>query len=275
MPDVRAPVKGGFGRFQTDLGPVAAAGGGDEFEMAARQAGRLHGAMPETIPASVIADLRFIGRGGGAVKALGGFKKGHHTLPDAANATTNAFLGRLCQSELTTQAEQWFQAVRIALGYKRKELALTTNGPQAVLAAKDFTFEIFYALEPASPEQYAITQTLLDVKDGALLQREAFNEVFASLFTELSFTLKKGVSVEAVIDAIEGLDDETKLRVNYPSDCSECQISVEGVEARVRCSGASIDMVFPRAGAPRELLAEFRAVRSAFQLNKTLAGLVG
>lgn len=230
--------------------------------------------MPEDVPASVIADLRFVGRGGGAVKALGGFKKGRHTLPDAANATTNAFLGRLCESELTEQAEQLFQNVRAALGYKRKELALTTSGPQAVLSAKDFTLEIFYALEPASPETYSITQTLFEVKDGALLHREAFNEVFASCFTELSFSLKKGVSVEAVIDAIEGLNDETTLRVDYPSDCSECQISVEGVEAQVRCTGSSIDMVFPRAGAPQELLREFLAVRSAFQLSKVLVGLI-
>ncbi|MCC6416359.1 MAG: hypothetical protein IT582_10665 [Opitutaceae bacterium] len=230
--------------------------------------------MPEDVPASVIADLRFVGRSGGAVKALGGFRKGRHTLPDAANATTNAFLGRLCEGELTEQAEQLFQSVRAALGYKRKEIALTTSGPQAVLSARDFTFEIFYTLNPASPESYAITQTLLDVKGVDLLRREEFNAVFASLFTELSFTLKKGVRVEAVIDAIEGLDHETTLRVDYPSDCSECQISVEEVEARVRCTGASIDMVFPRAGAPRELLNEFLAVRSAFQLSKTLAGLM-
>jgi len=231
--------------------------------------------MPENVPASVIADLRFAGRSGGAVKALGGFKKGRHTLPDAANATTNAFLGRLCETELTEQAEQVFQTVRAALGYKRKELALTTSGPQAVLSAKNFTFEIFYALEPASPERYTITQTLLDVKDGDLLHRDEFNTVFAAMFTELSFTLKKGVSVEAMIDAIEGLDDETTLRVDYPSDCSECRISVEGVEAQVRCTGSSIDMVFPRSGAPRELLAEFLAVRSAFQISKTLSGLLG
>lgn len=232
------------------------------------------GRMPADVPASVIADLRFVGRGGGAVKALGGFKKGRHTLPDAVNATTNAFLGRLCASELAEQAEQLFQAVRAALGYKRRELALTTNGPLAVLSAKDFTLEIFYALEPESPASYAVTQTLLDVKAAELLQREELNAVFASQFTELSFTLKKGVSVEAVIDAIEGLDDATALRVTYPSDCRECQIAVEGVEAQVRCTGASLDMIFPRAGAPRELLAEFAVVRGAFQLSRALGALM-
>lgn len=243
--------------------------------MARRDAPRLLGGMPEAVPASVIADLRFIGRGGGAVKALGGFKKGRHTLPDAANATTNAFLGRLCAGELAEEAERVFQSVRAGLGYKRKELALTVTGPQAVLSARDFAFEIVYAVDPASPSDYAVTQTLLDVKDGDLVRRDEFNAVFAGVFSELSFTLRRGASVEAIIDAIEALDEETTLRVDYPSDCSECRVSVAEVEAEVRCTGASVDLLFPRAGSPRELLDEFLAVRSAFQLSKDLAGILG
>ena len=230
--------------------------------------------MSSAVPGSVIADIRFIGRSGGVVKLLSGFKKKHHTLPDAANPVTNAFLGRLCTGELEEEAEKLFQAVRTKLGYKRKDVALTLTSPSAVLAAKDFTFEILYELDPAAPAEFAVTQTLLDVKDGDFARTEGFNTIFDGRFSELSFTLRKGARVEAVIDAIEGLDDETVMRVDYPSDCSECTISVEGVEAQVRCTGASLDMVFPRAGAPQELLEQFTAVRSAFRLSKTLSGLV-
>ena len=42
------------------------------------------------------------------VKTLGGFKKGHHTVPDAVNATTNAFLGKLCAGELAADGETLF-----------------------------------------------------------------------------------------------------------------------------------------------------------------------
>ena len=61
--------------------------------------------MPNDLPSSVVADVQFVGRSGGAVKALSGFKKGHHTVPDAANATTNAFLGKISGDELAQQAE--------------------------------------------------------------------------------------------------------------------------------------------------------------------------
>jgi len=237
--------------------------------------------MPNDVPASVIADLRFIGRESDPVKSLSGFNKKRHTLPDSANATTNAFLARLCAPELAERGEALFQAVREAMGYKRRELSLSvdSDGGLARLSARDFALELFYALEPSSPEFYVFSQTLLDTRTSELLHNAAFNEVFAGAFSELSFTLQRGVQVEAMIDAIEVLDEVGKpghspLRVSYPSDCSVCEITVEGVEARVRCTGASIDMVFPHAGSPLELLREFAAVRSAFSLSELLRGLV-
>ncbi len=230
--------------------------------------------MSSEVPGSVIADIQFIGRSGGMVKTLSGFKKKHHTLPDTANAVTNAFLGRLCAGELEDEAEEFFQSVRTKLDYKRKDIALNLTGPMAVLSAKDFTFEITYTLDESAPAEFAISQTLLDIKDGDLVRTDAFNAIFDELFTELSFTLKKGARVDAVIDAIEGLEGNQTLRVDYPSDCSECTISVEGVEAQVRCTSSSLDMIFPRAGSPRELLRQFAAVRSAFGISKALAGLV-
>lgn len=231
--------------------------------------------MTGELPSSIIADIGFIGRSGGAVKALGGFKKGHHTVPDAANAVTNGFLGKICERELAAQAEKLFQDVRTRLEYKRKDVTLNITGASAVLSAKDFTVEIFYALEEAAPGRYTVTTTLRDLKHGDLAQREEFAAIFAGKFTEISFTLKKGARVEAIIDVIEALDGEGGLAVSYPSDCHECVIRVEGVDAAVRCSGGTLEMVFPRAGAPHELMAGFAAVRGAFAVNRVLAGMLG
>ena len=88
--------------------------------------------------------------------------------------------------------------------------------------------------------------------------------------------LKKGARVEAIIDAIEALDGEGGLSVQYPSDYRDCVIRVDGVEAEVRCTGATLEVVFPRGRAPAELIEAFAAVRSAFALtkNRVLAGLL-
>jgi hypothetical protein len=235
---------------------------------------------------SVVQQIRFVGRGSGAVKTLRGFKKSHHSVPDAVNPTTTAFLGKLCAEELAEEAEDFFQRAKAAFGYKRKDLALDVTAPAAVLTTKDFVLEWLYALDESSPSGWVITRTLHAVKSSEFLATPECTEVFGGLFTELVFALTKSVSVEAVIDAVEGLDigartdaaagEGAELHVDYPSDCAHCVLTVEGVDASVKFEGAELAMVFPRSGSPQELLAGFAAVRSAFALtkNRALAGLL-
>ena len=101
--------------------------------------------------AQFVARISFVGRAEGLVKNLAGFKKKHHTVPDAVNAATSAFLGKLCLNELTAEAELLFQRTKVALNYKRADLTLAITSPTAVLSAKDFTWELTYALEAESP----------------------------------------------------------------------------------------------------------------------------
>jgi hypothetical protein len=231
--------------------------------------------MASALPSTIVAEINFIGRGGGAVKALGGFRKGHHNVPDVANAVTNGFLGKICAGELATDAEQLFQAIRAGFSYKRRELSLSLTSPVAALAARDFAVEITYALEEADPSRYTITTILRGMRDEAVARSEPCASIFAGRFSDISFALKKGVRVEAVIDTIEALDGEGGLAVDYPSDYRECHISVAEVDARVRCTGDALEMIFPRSGAPAELIDGFAAVRSAFAVAKPLAGLLG
>jgi len=231
--------------------------------------------MPVEMPSSIVAGLSFLGRSGGAVKTLTGFQKGHHTVPSVATATTNAFLAKLCAAELTEQAETFFQQVRSGLGYKRRELSLSVASPGALLTAKDFTLEIAYALEAAEPSRFTVVQTMRELRSAELARRAEFAAIFAGLFSELSFALRKGVRVEAVIDLVESLDSVEAIAVTFPSDCRECTLTIPGVEAEVRCTGATLDLVFAQGGSPGELIDGFAAVRAAFALNPDLAALLG
>lgn len=208
-----------------------------------------------------------------------GFKKTHHTLPDAANAVTNAFLAKICATELAEEAERLFQAVRTGLGFKRNEVSLSVTSPLAALVTRDFSVDLLYVLDDADPARYLVTTTLHGMRKLELTRTLEFSTIFSGKFSEISFALKKGVRVEAVIDAIENLEPRSlegraALAVNYPSDCRECVISVEGVDAQVRCTAAALEVVFPRASAPAELCEAFLAVREAFQIDKILAGLI-
>ena len=226
--------------------------------------------------AQFVARISFVGRAEGLVKNLAGFKKKHHTVPDAVNAATSAFLGKLCLNELTVEAELLFQRTKVALNYKRADLTLAITSPTAVLSAKDFTWELTYALEAESPASYCLTRTLHSLASSHFVELAEFNEVFAGMFGGILFTLTKNVSVEAVIDAVEACAGEGGLTVHYPSDCRHCVLSVEQVAAEVICDGATLELRFSRSGAPAELVTAFLAVRAAFALtkNRVLAGLL-
>ena len=232
--------------------------------------------QPAEPPQSYVSRLSLVGRRTGRVKALAGFKKQHHTVPDAVNAATSAFLGKLCAGELAAEGEQWFQRTKTAFAYKRAELTLEVASPVAVLTAKDFTLEIAYALEHADPSGYGVTHTLHNLSGGELVERAEFDGLFARMFDGMVFGLTKGTRVEAVIDAVEARAGEGGLTVTYPSDCRHCVLAVAGVAAEVVCDGATLEMRFPRPSSPRELVAAFAAVRSAFarSKNRVLVGLL-
>lgn len=226
---------------------------------------------------AIVSRVQLVGRTSGRFKSLPGFDKSRHVAPDAVNAATNGFLARLCAAPLAEEAEGFFQRAREVLGYKRKELALDVTPPAAVLTAKDFTFELAYALDERAPDEFVVMRTLHQVADAAVVQHAGFDALFSSQFGEVTFLLKKGVSVEAVVDAVEDLPGDAGMSVNYPSDCRSCTLMVEGVDASVVCDGVSLAMHFPRLGSPRELLESFAAVREAFVLSKhrALSGLLG
>ena len=223
-----------------------------------------------------ISQLSLTGRSQGAVKSLGGFRKQHHTVPDAVNAATAAFLGKLCAAELAAEGEKYYQRAKQAFGYKRTDLVLDVTSPVAVLTAKNFTLELAYALEKEDPASYGVTRTLHHLRDGTLVGVPEFEELFTATFNSVVFGLTKGARVEAVIDAVEARGGAGGITVTYPSDCQHCVLAVVGVAAEVVCDGATLEMRFPRHGSPRELVAAFAAVRAVFVLtkNRVLAGLL-
>ncbi len=226
-------------------------------------------------PRTFIAQLSLLARGSGLVKTLRAFDKSRHKVPDAVNSATSGFLAKLCAAELAEEAEAMFQRARALLSYKRKEISLDVTPPHAALSAKDFTWELDFALDETEPASFVTTRTLHGLRSGDLVRTAEFDALFAEQFSAIVFGLKKGVRVEAVIDAVEDLE-ESELKVEYPSDCRACTLTVPGVEAQVVCDGATLEMQFAKSGSPRELIEAFAEVRRAFALTKSgpLAGLL-
>ena len=223
----------------------------------------------------VLQSIRFVGTASGAVKALSGFRKGQHSVPDAITPATTAFLAKLCSGELAEEGEQLFQEARAHFSYKRKDLSLDLAPGAAVLSAKDFTYEVSYALSERDASEYEVTRILQGLRRPDVLYLEACDRLFDGRFERVVFQLHRGAPVEQVIDAVESLP-ETDLAVDYPSDCSSCTLRVPDVAAEVRYDASELAIVFARTAPPRVLWTDFLAVRHAFTLTKetTLVSLL-
>jgi hypothetical protein len=233
--------------------------------------------MPASSSEEVVQGLSFRSTTRGPVKRLAAFDKSRHTVPDAVNAATSAFLARLVADELAAEAERVFQDVRAAFGYKRRAITLSVGSPAAVLTATDFVLELSYSLAADDPSDWTLIRSLHPKTGGDFLRRAACDQTFAGMFTDLVFTFARAVDIESIVDAVESLGEADSLRVDYPSDCRECELTVPDVDAKVRVTASSLEMVFPQAGAPAELLDGFLAVRRRFRMAEAgvLGGLLG
>lgn len=235
--------------------------------------------MPETQDPSqsIVQAIGMSCEESGLVKQLRAFKKSQHKVPDSITPATSAFLSRLCAEELEETAEALYQSARSTCGYKRRELSLSVQSPGATLSCPDFTLDLSYGFANEDPSAWRCQWVLSGFKELDFLKGEACNTLFEGRFTHLFFRFSgRGCKVEDLIDAVEALEN-TKLRVDYPSDCNHCILRVEGVPAQVRIDGAELSMEFPSPAAPAQVLQAFIHVREAFVLsgNIDLAGLLG
>ena len=221
----------------------------------------------------VVRSLVLVGRSGGEVRQLDAFDRKRHTVPDQVNAATQAFLARLCADELAAEAEALFQSVRQQFAYRRKEIALSVDLGLARLETKDFTLDMRYELEAADPSRYCVETELSRVSSRDLLETEAFAAAVGRRFDRLRCGFAAAAQVEAVIDAIES-DETGDLAVDYPSDCAECSVRIEGLDALVVIDAQLLEIRFRRLTTAADLLSAFERMGRRISATPGLSDLL-
>jgi hypothetical protein len=100
-----------------------------------------------------------------------------------------------------------------------------------------------------------ITRQLVNIAP-AIVEDDAFNEVFDDCFNELTFDFTKGISVEGLIDRIEDLDLD-KIEISYPADNSYCEIKIENSPFKIHVTPGSFTVYGPRTTSPKLLVESF------------------
>ncbi|MBD5780797.1 hypothetical protein IEN85_14955 [Pelagicoccus sp. NFK12] len=219
--------------------------------------------MKEVGARGLVRSLAIVGRTRGEVRRLAAFDKKRHTVPDRVCGATQAFLEKLCEEELSEEAEALFQAARERFRYKRKEISLSVASGLARLETKDFVLELRYELDEEEPAEYVVETSVKDVASRDLLESAAFNAAVGPRFDRLRCALSGQVSVERVIDAVEE-DESGETQVDYPSDCSSCTVRIEGVLGEVYVDGAVLEVRYGKLTAAGVLMETFERLGTQF-----------
>ncbi len=216
--------------------------------------------MPQRELTDILGSSSFEGTVSGQVKQLSGFKKGIHRVPEMVNDTTNRFLAKICETDLVEMSESLYQRLRAGLNYKRRDLNLSIESPVALLSGKEFTFEILYGLASKAPSTYQMITTLSGLNHVGILKSTVFNEICHGLFSRFSYGLTDAVQIEEVIDAIEAYS-KPGIRVEYPSDCRECFVFLEGFSGHIQFTRFSLDILLCTKSSPKTFLGGFESLR--------------
>ncbi|MBN1653527.1 MAG: caspase family protein [Deltaproteobacteria bacterium] len=195
------------------------------------------------------------------IAALRGFsKKRGHRVPESINGATERFVENISQKEIDEEIQQMFERIRTSMKYKRRDLTAESG----CIITPDFEFSVNCAQDPDDPGSALITRRLIKISP-AIVDDDAFNEVFDDYFDELTFDFAKANNVEDLIDRIEDLNLD-KIDLTYPPDSSYCEIKIKGSPLKIKVTAYSLTVYTAQMTSPKLL------VESFFDVQKQLSG---
>lgn len=115
----------------------------------------------------------------GPVSELSGFDKArNHRPPTNVNGTTQGWVAGLAQGDLEVEMGKYFQKIRDAKVYRRKELQYDSPADGgAAIRTPDFASSITYSQSEENPSEYEVVQELTRLDNPELLDEDWFNEL--------------------------------------------------------------------------------------------------
>lgn len=207
----------------------------------------------------------------GEVKSLSGFIS-RHRVPDTVNEATEDFVKRIASEDIKAEAEYYFQAIKKAFGYDRRDIKVDINPSEglATINCKDFELGISIYQNPDKPSKYILSIDAWRFESSEILLSEPFNEVFSDTFTEIKFETKSDINITELIDTIESKKDKN-IKLEYLSGYTHCKIYIEGLKEHIEIEHGGISLVSDTSLEPKELVNRLiKADRLLIDYNKIL-----
>ncbi len=230
--------------------------------------------MMSNSPSAEASNAHLVGTRPGSVKNLLGFRKGVHKIPAILpdNMYERQFAG-ICAPDIEKLGLELFEKLRTARGYKRKEINLAVNSPDATITTSDFILDLSYAPDPADPGDYQLTYDLHNIRDITIFADGSLDAVFSGVFNRVSFTFARAITVADLIDELEEKPG-VSAGLRYPPDCGEVVMQLPGLIGQVRVTSRELEVVSPAGTSPAGLVKSFVGASEVLSANPSLEKLI-
>ena len=231
----------------------------------------LNSAVPE--PKLPLAGVKFFSERELPVKALGGFRKGTHSVPTDHFASSRAWVGRLAEPDLAQELEATVPRLRENLGYKRRDVR--TDGPAAGAASvltPDFAFHLTATQHPERPGVAVLRRTLSEVHTPEALNKPGFAAAFPAGFNALTCPFETPADIATLIDALEDAEPASLARLDYPTDLSRLDLELSNFAGGVRIEPTGLTLTAAAPAPPAELARQFALVKTLLRAAGVQAG---
>lgn len=211
---------------------------------------------------SFVESLALIGLQYANIKSLSGFKKGH-SIPDRVNTSSQSFIAKLAEEELSSDLNEVFKQLKTEFKFKRTQMSVvdSKDGTGSIITPW-FSYFISIEHDQADPTQCIWRRAVEKISNADALFSEAFSEVFANVFDTLELRTLSKVDIESLVDSLEELEDD-RLQLQYDHSLTECQVTIEGVPGEIHVDSGSLRMVHTIPRQPIFMLRSFLAIQSA------------
>ncbi len=160
----------------------------------------------------------------GAIRALPGFNKKIHFVPEVISSASRDFISRLLTPKVDEEIQQLYEQAKDIFKLRRKNTDRTSGGGQGSLDTEYFRFWIESHQSKNDPGEYALARRL-ELREEAAQHLDALGELFGPMFDRVVIQFE-GVALDYddLVDMLEDIveqhggevkDDENQEKVTY------------------------------------------------------------
>ena len=197
----------------------------------------------------------------GRVKDLTHWRK-TFDVPTNAGPSSRKFVARIADPDVRADLDAVFDAAREYIGYKRKDVEVTT-GPDGTgtIRTPDFEYTVTAALDAEDPSKVTWIREVGQFADPGFVRGPGFDAVLGKLFDQLVFEFARPVDVASLVDRLEDRPPKG-AKVQVASDGTSCDVTLAGFAGRVTVIRHALT-VRGRGGKSAGLLDQFLAFLQA------------